>query len=80
MDGCGTVLVSPVSIHKGDFGFVIVGGREFNRLKPEENMSQLYILHVHICTTLIQAIQYTNVYLATCTYLHEAIRVGISND
>jgi hypothetical protein len=36
----GTVLVSPVSIHKGDLGSVIVGGREFNRLRPEESMKR----------------------------------------
>ena len=35
------MLVSPVSIHKGDLGSIIVGGREFNRLKPEESMKRL---------------------------------------
>ena len=60
----GTVLVSPVSIQKGDLGSVIVGGREFNRLKPEESLKRLgtvykymymymymylYTVHVHAC-------------------------------
>ena len=35
------MLVSPVSIQKGDLGSVIVGGREFNRLKPEESLKRL---------------------------------------
>ena len=42
-------MVSPVSIHKGDLGSVIVGGREFNRLKPEESMKRYIIVHVHAC-------------------------------
>ena len=44
------MLVSPVSIHKGDLGSIIVGGREFNRLKPEESMKRLVDICACTCT------------------------------
>ena len=35
------MLVSPVSIHKGDLGVVIVGGREMSRQRaPEESLKR----------------------------------------
>ena len=48
------MLVSPVSIHKGDMGSVIVGGRELSKRSPEESVKRFVYMYTCVCFAYVK--------------------------